>query len=316
MSETKAPRPGPLLERWLLGPVPVQVMVLNRIIVGGVLFLHALSRTFEHGRLYGAASGTWSPAYRAWIDTVLASDLASPLLALASQLAQLPPGARGASLLLLHGLLLASSLAFALGLYTRIAGVTAVVLHMLFVTVHPLAHYGWASMVAPFALYVVLSRAGASWSLDAWRRRGRGVAEAPAATEPAWPMRLLQIHVAAMYFHAGFARIDDPLWLDGEALFEALARTLFTRFTFDLHVWSPALSLLTWAVFLLEPLASILLWVPRVRTLCALALIAMHVVLEILTNVGWWNFIMIGGLLAFLPPTWVARLLPGRASEP
>ena len=44
---------------------------------------------------------------------------------------------------------------------------------------------------------------------------------------------------------------------------------------------------------------------------CALALIAMHVVLEVLTNVGWWNFIMVAGLLAFLPPTLVARALPG-----
>ena len=74
----------------------------------------------------------------------------------------------------------------------------------------------------------------------------------------------------------------------------------------------PALLLLSFATFLLGPLAAFVLWIPRVRTLCALALIAMHLILEVLTNVGWWNYIMIGGLLAFLPPPWVARLLPGR----
>jgi hypothetical protein len=63
-------------------------------------------------------------------------------------------------------------------------------------------------------------------------------------------------------------------------------------------------------VFLLEPLAAFLLFVPRVRTLCALALIAMHVILEVLTNVGWWNFIMIAGLLTFLPAPWQSGLLP------
>ncbi len=129
---------------------------------------------------------------------------------------------------------------------------------------------------------------------------------------PAWPMRLLQVHIAAMYFHTGFARIDDPAWPQGEVLFEALTRALFSRFTLDLELFMPALLLLSYAVFLLEPLAAVLLWIPRVRTLCALVLIAMHVTLEILTNVGWWNYIMIGGLLAFLPPPWVARLLPAR----
>lgn len=312
MSETAAWRHGARrVEDWFLAPAPVQVMVLNRIILGSVLFLHALSRAPEFPRLYGAASATWSAPYRQWVDSVLAPDLARALLELVSVLAQLAPGSREVLLMAGYALLLASTLAFALGLFTRVAGVTAVALHMLFVAIHPLAHYGWASMVAPFTLYVVLSRAGDYVSLDDWRRRRRGVGPPLNNMAPAWPMRLLQIHVAAMYFHSGFARIDDPLWLEGQALFEALARTLFTRLTFDLHMWSPALMLLTWAVFLLEPLAALFLWIPRLRTLCALALIAMHVVLEILTNVGWWNFIMISGLLAFLPVSWVTRLLPG-----
>ena len=111
-----------------------------------------------------------------------------------------------------------------------------------------------------------------------------------------------------MYFHTGFARIDDPAWLQGQALFEALARTIFTRFTFDLHAWRVELVLLCYAVFVLEPAAVVLLWIPRIRTLCALALIAMHLTLEILTNVGWWNYILVGGLLAFLPPQWMTPL--------
>ena len=34
----------------------------------------------------------------------------------------------------------------------------------------------------------------------------------------------------------------------------------------------------------------------------------MHVSLELLTNVGWWNYIMIGGLLCFLPVNWLHYL--------
>jgi hypothetical protein len=304
---------GPL-GRWFLGEVPAQVMVLNRIILGGVLFLHALSRAPELDLLYGSASGAWSPAYRDFVATYLSADL-GVWLAAVSALAQLGSGPREVALLALYAGLLASSLAFAAGLFTRWAGAASVALHLLFVAVHPLAYYGWGQMVAPFALYVVLSRAGEHVSLDAWRRQRRG-GPPPGRQVPAWPMRLLQIHIVAMYFHSGFARIDDPDWLQGEVLFEALSRALFTRFDLDLQALRTALLLLSYGVFLLEPIAAVALWIPRLRTLCALALLAMHVVLELLTNVGWWNYIMIGGLLAFLPPPWVERVIPPAAAPP
>lgn len=298
------------LETWFFAPVPAHAMVLARFLLGGVLFCHALSRLPEFGRVYGAGGVAWAPVYRAFAEGFLARDAGRLPLTAVSLLAQLPAEVRDALLPALFAGLLASSLAFALGLFTRAAGAAAIALHVLFVAVHPLAHYGWAGMLAPFATYVVLSRAGDYASLDAWRRRRRGEAP-PDGTLPAWPMRLLQIHVAAMYFHSGFARIDDPDWLRGEVLYEALARDLFTRFTLDLHAWKPALRLLSYAVFLLEPAAAFLLWIPKVRTLCALALLAMHGILELLTNVGWWNPLMVAGLVTFLPPAWVARATPG-----
>ncbi len=300
------------IEAWFFAPVAVHAMVANRIVFGGVLFLHAASRIPEFGVLYGSGAGAWSKGYRELVASFLAQDLAAPAVWLASLLAGFDPEWRQLLLVVAYGLLLASSLAFTVGCYTRIAGSIAIALHLLFLAIHPLAHYGWAQVMAPLTLCVVLSRAGEFRSVDAWRRLRRVGASIPSALVPAWPMRLLQVHVAAMYFHTGFARIDDPDWLRGEVLFEALTRALFTRFTLDLEFFMPALLLLSFATFLLEPLAAFVLWIPRVRTLCALALIAMHLILEVLTNVGWWNYIMIGGLLAFLPPPWVARLLPGR----
>jgi hypothetical protein len=300
------------VEHWFLGRVPIDSMVLNRLVLGGVILFHAASRLPEFNILYGSRGGAWSVAYRELVSTTVASDLAPAALWLSTGLAALGPDLRQAMLLGLYGLLLGSALAFMIGFRMRIAGIIAIALHLVFLAIHPLAHYGWASMVAPFTLYVVLSRAGEYASLDAWRGRRRKRASGTDDLAPAWPMRLLQVHVAAMYFHTGIARIDDPDWLRGEVLFEALTRTLFSRFTLDLESFMPGFVLLSYAVFLLEPLAAILLWIPRARTLCALALIAMHVCLEILTNVGWWNFIMIGGLLTFLPPPWIARLLPAR----
>ena len=180
-----------------------------------------------------------------------------------SGLADLEPAIRQILLVSSYALLIASSLAFTLGLFTRAAGSVTLVLHLLFVSVQPFANYSWARMLAPFLLYVIFSRAGDYASLDALRkRRGRDPGLA-AGTAPAWPLRLLQIHITAMYFHSGFARIDDPGWLRGDVLFEALAQTLFTRFDLNLFLLQPALVLLSIAVFLLEPAATLLLWIPR-----------------------------------------------------
>jgi hypothetical protein len=273
-----------VVEDWFLGLVSVQPMVVNRVVLGGVLSLHALSRIPEFDVLYGSAAGSWSGPYREFVNRFLVGDLAAPALWLTSLLAEAGPELRQWTLIGLYGISVASSLAFVAGFWTRTAGMISIAMHLLFLTIHPFAHYGWASMMAPFTLYVVFSRAGEYWSIDAWRKRNPARAKPPTFDVPAWPMRLLQVHVATMYFHTGSARIDDSDWLRGEVLF----------------------------VFLLEPLAAVLLWIPRVRTLCALALIAMHVCLEILTNVGWWNYIMIAGLLTFLPTPWFGRLFPER----
>ncbi len=274
--------PAGAVERWFLGLVPVHAMVLNRVILGGVLFLHSASRVAEFGVLYGSSSAAWSEPYRDFVRDMLAPQLPLPLLPVVSLLGRLEPEPRELLLLGLYAGLLASSLAFALGLRSRSAGCLAVALHLLFHAIHPFADWSWVRLIAPFTLYCILSRAGDYASLDALSRRRRGRGPPPGGWVPAWPMRLLQIHVAAMYFHTGFARIDDPGWLQADVLYEALAQTLFSRFDLDLAAWRPAL-----------------------------ALLGMHGVLELLTNVGWWNYVMLGGLLAFLPPAWLARLLPG-----
>jgi hypothetical protein len=35
----------------------------------------------------------------------------------------------------------------------------------------------------------------------------------------------------------------------------------------------------------------------------------LHVGLEVLTQVGWWNFVMIASLLSFVPPKQIAKAL-------
>jgi hypothetical protein len=68
------------------------------------------------------------------------------------------------------------------------------------------------------------------------------------------------------------------------------------------------LTFLSHLVFILELAAPILLWVPRLAVVPYM-LIAMHLGLEAVTNVGWWSFVMIGGLTSFLPAAHLEAVL-------
>jgi hypothetical protein len=119
----------------------------------------------------------------------------------------------------------------------------------------------------------------------------------------------MQINICGMYAVAGWSRIDSPGWLEGKMMFEALTNTLFARFAIDWHAYRGLLVVPAYAVMILEPAASILLWIRPLAPWVALGLIAMHVGLELLTQVGMWNFLMIGGLLCFLSPAWSRNAL-------
>ena len=104
-------------------------------------------------------------------------------------------------------------------------------------------------------------------------------------------------------------------------LFELLNHPMHSRLPLGWLAFRAPFEALTYVVLLLEPAAALLLWIPRVRVLCALALIAMHLTLELFTNVGWWNHLALAGLLAFLPSSWlttafgalISRLRPAAA---
>lgn len=213
--------------------------------------------------------------------------------------------------------LVLSALAFAAGLRARWSGGLALLLHALFYTRNPFVYEGsWAEFVHAPVLYVVLSEAGRHLSVDAWRarRRGRRLGEA-GWLGPGWPLRLMQVHVACMYVAAGWSRLDKESWLTGEMLFVALSGATHSRLAID---WTPMLPLLqlgSHAALVLEVGAPVLLWVPRLGRWWALGLIGVHLGIEAATNVGWWNTVMVAGLLCFVLPWRPERLRASPRTE-
>lgn len=210
----------------------------------------------------------------------------------------------------LYWALIVSGALFAIGLATRSAGIAMIALHVVFAAHQPDLTGGWAKLLPAFALYVVLTPSGRALSVDAWwaARRGRRVAD-PYLIRP-WPLRLLQVHVVTMYMVAGWPRLTRAAWLRGEQVFHAVVDTRFGRWDVDWYAMKPLLVAASYYAFALEPLATLLLPWRRTRRWCALALIALHLGIELLADVGMWHFLMVTVVLAFLPEPWLAKF-PG-----
>lgn len=203
----------------------------------------------------------------------------------------------------LYAALLVACVGFALGARTRLSGAIVLVLHLLFYARNPFVYEGsWAEFISMPLLYTILAPTGRQLSIDAWRARRSGAPEASWLAS-ALPLRLFQIHITTMYVAAAWSRLDLQSWLLGEVVFNAAAGATHGRYPgIDWTAFKPILALGTWGALFLEVTAPVALWIPRLRQLWALGLIGLHLGIELLTNVGAWNFVMISGALCFLLP--------------
>lgn len=268
------------LEARLVAPVPAAPMALARLLFGA-LFVLAWATTAHRADLFWGADGVAHHLFRG-------GD---------------PHWTEAAWPLLLAGVFAGGAL-FSVGLFTRAAGALLVVCHVSLIQGFHQWTWGWASAMPVLVTYVVLSDAGDAWSLDAWRRGGRtrealeGVAEIPG-----WPWRLLLWNVAMIYFAAGWHRVDDSSWIEGDIVWEAVVCSLWSRWVWiDWHAWKGVLRAAAYAAQVLEVGGAILLLVPRIRPWWALGCILLHVGLEVTTSVGWWQWGMTVALLALLWP--------------
>jgi hypothetical protein len=285
-------------DAWWLGRAPLHGLVAARILLGGALF-------FTYARRLPLASELFGPAGLGGADfyaRIPAAPALNPRVLEPFTWLRFVPSE--AAITLVCALAALAALAFAVGLRTRLAGAAALGLHLLLYARNPFVYEGsWAEYIHGPLLYTVLAPVGAKLSLDAWRATRAGRPAAASWLGPAWPLRLFQIHVCCMYVAAAWSRLDKESWLTGELVFVALSGATHSRLAIDWDAWRPLLALGTWGALALEVSAPVLLWVPRVGAAVALGLVGLHASLELLTNVGWWNAVMIAGALTFLLPS-------------
>ncbi len=217
---------------------------------------------------------------------------------------------------LVWGLLLAGALCYTLGLFTRVAGLVAIVCHVAFH--HQTWTYSWGDGTVGhvFIFYTLLGDPGGRLSLDAWIRRRRDPTRAPPETTAAYAIRLVQLHITAIYFMAAWNRIVRPGWQLGRMTYVALNQSVFSRFpATDWFPYQWPLWAATWYTWVVEIAAPITLWAKHrtLRIYWVFGLMLMHMGLELTSTIGWWQFYMIVVLTTFLPAEWAERFV--RAGE-
>ena len=161
------------------------------------------------------------------------------------------------------------------GLWVRVAGV---VLWLLSLSAVGSIHSNSGDAIVVVLAYLLMlaglaGHSGACLSLDARRRvRWRG----PAARSnqiPAWPMRLLQLQLIAIYFFTGVYKAMNAVWNQGEAMHYVFAQSSWSRMDLTwLASYPAALAALTFGVLLFELLVfPVFVWFRRSR-LAVLAL--------------------------------------------
>jgi hypothetical protein len=246
---------------------------------------------------------------------------------------QLPPawarawtewGAKPSSVYLLFGLFVLSLVCMTLGLGTRLATLAALLLANTFHHRLPWLMNGGDSLFRNGLYFLLLSPAGATWSLDHWLwRRWRGQTDDDPVFIAPWSVRLMQIQVCCMYLFTGLVKTSDQFdpyliasdgwgtffrtWLsgdyfDGQALYWvvndiALCRWPYCRLPIPLAICR----LMSWGTLAFEIGFSFFVCVPPLRKYLLLAGLGLHLGILLIMEIGWFSQVTLCWYMLFIP---------------
>lgn len=224
-----------------------------------------------------------------------------------------------AVLLLLHFAGTAILLLFTLGVFTRVTSVLALLVALSYIHRGPMLTAQMEPILALVMFYLTLGPSGAVWSVDAWRRQRdpqltglmRQVAPSAWATVP---VRLIQVHITAVYIMMALAKVAGPAWWNGSAIWWLTARPESQGFWIAQSIapYLNAIEAWTHAVVLFELAFPILVWNRYSRPFALLLSVPMWVLLALATGLNTFAAIMLVANLAFVSPT-VLRILARQA---
>lgn len=169
----------------------------------------------------------------------------------------------------LYGIMLCALLCSIIGLRTRFSLSVAFVLYTYFNLLDGVSTITKYSVIATHILLLLsVSRCGDVWSVDAWlkRRQSSSVQVVPEASA-VWPVRLMQLLFAAIYFGAAITKIQTAEFFSGEQM----RYWMLSNWNYEnpvgevMAMWSPMLLISAYLAVVWEILFAFLVWQKRTR---------------------------------------------------
>lgn len=206
---------------------------------------------------------------------------------------------------------------FCIGAATRVTSILAFLITISYSQRVPVANFGFDQILGMMCLYLALAPSGAAMSMDSmirrWWRRRKGLEQTIAPVRFAsarMASRLIQLHLCAIYFWAGFSKLKGPTWWTGEAMWNVIANQEYQTIDLTWMAWTPWLPfLIAHATIVWEAFFIVLVWNPRLRPFVLAMGAAMH--FGIGAFLGMWTFglIMTFAYLSFSDPEiWRTRI--------
>ena len=199
---------------------------------------------------------------------------------------------------------------FCMGAATRVTSILAFLITISYSQRVPVANFGFDQILGMMCLYLALSPCGAAISVDRlirkwWHdRKGVALVDVPARFASArMASRLIQLHLCAIYFWAGFSKLKGPTWWTGEAMWNVIANQEYQTIDLTWMAWTPWLPyLIAHITIVWEAFFIVLVWNRRLRPFVLVMGTAMH--FGIGAFMGMWTFglIMTFAYLSFADP--------------
>lgn len=169
----------------------------------------------------------------------------------------------------LYGAMLFAMLCAVIGLHTRLSLVIAWPLYTYFNLLDGVSTITKYSVISShMMLLLAVSNCGAVWSVDAWlrKRKAKDMSLLPPRSA-VWPVRLMQLLFACIYFGAAITKIQTTEFFSGEQMrYWMLSNWNYNNPVGEvMAMWSPILLVSAYLAVIWEIVFAFLVWQPKTR---------------------------------------------------
>ena len=206
----------------------------------------------------------------------------------------------GQKLYLRIWLAVVAAVALLLGWHTRVACIATFVLWMLMMDASPILRSGAEDVVRLVLFYLCFSDSGAAASLDARRRRRRGLPRPSGG----WltillnnaAVVLIAHQIVMIYVGAALWKVDSDVWRDGTAVYYPLNVHQYSPWLAELdwlYGWAPFVLGATWSATVIQLAFPLLLLDRRTRIVGFVLITATHLAIGVLMGLMYFSLAMI-----------------------